>query len=166
MKNCLVLFYINTNFLSKIKNPTRYKILNNLSCQDHILTNNPKSFFKAETIYPGLSDFHEMVSSVFKLHFLKTKDNEILYTNFKHLKEGTFNRGLQKRLSAESVEKYSSFQKKFLGVLNKHPPLKKKVVRPNQAPYVTKTLRKTIMKRSYSEKVHFKKRTSRFINKF
>ena len=41
----------------------------------------------------------------------------------------------------------------------KHVPLKKKVFRVNHAPYLTKTLRKVIMKRSYLKKVCFKKKT-------
>ena len=37
--------------------------------------------------------------------------------------------------------------------------LKKKVVRANHGPYITKTLRKAITKRSYLKKVYFKKKT-------
>ena len=55
------------------RNPTCYKIPNNPSCIDHILANSPKSFFKKETVFTGLSDFHELVLSVFKLHFSKAK---------------------------------------------------------------------------------------------
>ena len=42
----------------------------------------------------------------------------------------------------------------------------KKVVRANHAPYITKTLRKAIMKRSYLEKVYFKKKTPDSFKKF
>ena len=52
---------------------------------------------------------------------------------------------------------YTSFEENFVGVLNKHVPLKKKVLRANHASYVTKALKKTIMKRSYLEKLNFKK---------
>ena len=38
-------------------------------------------------------------------------------------------------------------------MLNKHAPLKKKVLRVIQVPYVTKALRNTIMKNSYLEKL-------------
>ena len=93
-----------------------------------------------------------MVLSVFKLHFSKEKAREISCRNFRD----NFNRDLQNRLSAEFAEEYDPFEKVFLDVLNKHAPLKKKVVRADHAPYTTKTLRKAIMKRSYLEKVHFK----------
>ena len=44
------------------------------------------------------------------------------------------------------ADKYTGFEKNFLGVLNKHAPLKEKVLSANQAPYVNKALRKAIIK--------------------
>ena len=124
------------------------------------------SFFKTETVFTGLSDFHKLVLSVFKLHFSKVKAKEISSRNFRDFKEDSFNRHLQNRLSAESVEEYAPFEKVFLDVLNKHTSLKKKVVRANRAPYITKTLRKAIMKRSFLEKIYFKKKTQNSLTKF
>ena len=106
------------------RNPTCYKNPNNPSCIDHILTNSPKSFFKTETVFTGLSDFHKLVLSVFKLHFSKAKAKEILYKNFRDFKENNFNWDLQNRLSAQSVDEYAPFEKFFIDVLNKHAPLK------------------------------------------
>ena len=73
------------------RNPTCYKNPNNPSCIDHILTNSPKSFFKTETVFTGLSDFHKLVLSVFKLHFSKAKAKKISYRNFRDFKEDNFN---------------------------------------------------------------------------
>ena len=39
----------------------------------------------------------------------------------------------------------------MFNVLNIHAPLKKKVIRANHVPYMTKSLRKAIMKRSQPE---------------
>ena len=97
-----------------------------------------------------------MVLSVLKLHFSKAKAKEISYRNFRDFKKDNFKWDLQKRLLAESVEEYAPFQKVFLYILNKHASLKKKVVPANHAPYITKTLRKAIMKRSYLKKVYTK----------
>ena len=105
------------------KNPTCYKNTNNPICINHILTNNSKRFFKTEArLSDLLSDFHELVLSAFKLQFSKTKDKEILFRNFKDIKGDNFNQDLQNSLSAESVEKYSSFEYFLLDVLkNIHP---------------------------------------------
>merc|ERR1712208_258995 len=43
---------------------------------------------------------------------------------------------------------YNLFEQIFLQILEKHTPTKKKTVRQNNKPYMTKTLRKAIMRRS------------------
>ena len=47
---------------------------------------------------------------------------------------------------------YSQWENQFLRVLNKHAPLKSKVIRGNTNPFVRKTLRKAIMRRSALKK--------------
>ena len=44
------------------------------------------------------------------------------------------------------TESYESFENVFLNVLQRHAPLKTKVVKANHAPYINRTLRKPIMK--------------------
>ena len=46
-------------------------------------------------------------------------------------------------------------------VLNRHAPLKKKILRANHSSYMSKTLRKAIMRRSYLEKKYFKKKKTK-----
>ena len=58
------------------------------------------------------------------------------------------------------------FEELFLKVLGKHAPVKKKVVRANHANYISKPLRKAIMKRSYLEKVYFKKQTTQSLERY
>ena len=43
---------------------------------------------------------------------------------------------------------YEDFHKMFMNVLDKHAPMKKKIVRGNNAPFMTKVLSKEIMRRS------------------
>ena len=64
------------------------------------------------------------------------------------------------------VDNYSSFENVFIDVLNRYAPIKKKVIRSNHAPYATKALRKTIMKRSLLEKIYLKKRTQESFQKY
>ena len=53
--------------------------------------------------------------------------------------------------SQDPVNSCDKFDKIFLDVLDKHAP--------NHSSYVSKALRKAIMKRSYLEKLYFKNRT-------
>ena len=69
-------------------------------------------------------------------------------------------------MSTELVDNYSSFENVFIDVLNRHASIKKKVVRANHAPYVTKAFRKAMMKRSQLGKIYFKKRTQESFKKY
>ena len=64
------------------------------------------------------------------------------------------------------INNYSSVENVFIDALNKHALINKKFIRVNHAPYVTKTLRKAIMKRSQWKKIYFKKRTQEFFKKY
>ena len=54
------------------------------------------------------------------------------------------------------------FEKIFLEVLDKHAPVKKKYIRTNHAPYMTKVLRKAIMRRSQLENKYQKYRSDEY----
>ena len=69
-------------------------------------------------------------------------------------------------LIAKSIKSYGSFENVFLNTLNKHAPIKKKMLRANHAPYTTKALRKAIMKRLYLENLYFKKQTPESMKKY
>ena len=69
-------------------------------------------------------------------------------------------------MSTELIDNYRSFENVFIDVLNRHAPTKKNVVRANHVPYVTRALRKAIMKRFQLEKIYFKKRTKEFFKKY
>ena len=58
----------------------------------------------------------------------------------------------------EKIESCIKFDEVFMTVLNRHAPLKKKILRANHSSYMSKTLRKAIMRRSYLEKKYFLKK--------
>ena len=51
---------------------------------------------------------------------------------------------------------YDEFKCKFMKILNSHVPMKERVVRVNNQPFVTKKLRKAIMTRSRLKNKHNK----------
>ena len=59
------------------------------------------------------------------------------------------------------TESYEYFKNVFLNVFQRHAPLKIKVARANHAPYLNRTLRKAIMKRSELERKYLKNRTNK-----
>ena len=60
------------------------------------------------------------------------------YRDFKYFDQEILSQNLRASLPLEIVHDYTTFEESFLGVLNKHVPLKKKVIRAKRAPYVTK----------------------------
>ena len=90
----------------------------------------------------------------------------MMYRDYRNYDQDIFSQELCTSLSSETVLDYTNFEDNFLGVLNKHAPSKKKVLRANHAPYVTKALMTAIMKRPYLEKLYFKKKTTESLKKY
>ena len=67
--------------------PTCYKNSKNPSCIDVISSDRANNFFKTNTVFIRLSNFHNVVIFVFKTIFLKSKPEEITYINFKNFCE-------------------------------------------------------------------------------
>ena len=60
---------------------------------------------------------------------------------------------------------YLSFENIFLDTLNHHVPVKKRLLRANLAPYVTKSLQRAIIRRSNLQTKYFKNRTLESLKK-
>ena len=125
-----------------------FKSKDNPSCIDLFNTNSPNSFQNTSTITAGVSDFHKMVITVSKATFTKSKPKVIIYRDFKLFNEEKFKTDLKNSLRITNISSYYVFQKIFLKVLERHDPIKNKTIRANHAPYVTKTMRKPILKRT------------------
>ena len=99
-----------------------------------------------------------MVVTVMKMSFKKHSPTERRYRDYKYFDRTKFINNLNEKLS-EGISNYQSFETTFIEVLKKHAPLKKKLLRANGAPYITKTLRKAIMRRSQLETMYLKSKT-------
>ena len=93
-----------------------------------------------------------------KMSFKKHYPIERHCRDYKYFDRTKFENNLHEKLS-EGISNYKSFETTFIEVLNKHAPLKKKLLRANHAPYITKTLRKAIMRRSQLETKYLKTKT-------
>ena len=122
------------------------------SAIDLIVTNEPKSFQNTCITETGLNDFHTLMLIFFKTQVTHLKPEIISYRNYKHFEDIRFLEDLNSTdvslNTDEPNENYSFITDKFLNVVNRHAPLKKKTLRGNQAPFLTKELRKEIHIRS------------------
>ena len=135
-----------------IKEPTCYKNVNNPSSIDVMLTNRNMSFQNTMVIETGLSDHHKMTVTVLKTYFQKKDPIIINYRCYKHLNEFEFRNDLVELLESfeNKIMDYDDFNEIFLIVLDKYAPLKEKVLRGNNAPFMNKILSKAIMHRSFT----------------
>ena len=89
-----------------------------------------------------------MIVTVLKTTFPKALPSIIHYRDFSAYEVNRLKQDLKEKFDIEREDTYENFQKVFLNTLDSHAPQKKKTVRANQKPYVTKKMRKAIMLRT------------------
>ena len=157
--NFLEDFLFEHNAKNLVKDPTCFKSIDKPSCIDLFLTNSPLSFQNTATVTTGLSDFHKLVVTVMKTTFPKMKPRIIYYRDYKKFNLQEFRRELRNELRKTLILGYAHFEQIFLQVLEKHAPVKQRVVRANDKPFMTKVLRKAIMRRSFLKNKYHKIRS-------
>ena len=159
---------IMSNFLgtyglkSLVKENTCFKSIDNPSCIDLFLTNCSNSFQNTAVLSTGLSDCHKMVLTVLKTTFPKVKPKEISYRNYKNFSGINFRQDLINTIDENRAfisSNFSHFQEIFQMILDRHAPMKKKFIRANELPYMTKVLKKAIMNRSRLENRYYKSKS-------
>ena len=138
------------NLKNLILEPTCYKSHTNPSSIDVILTNKSRSFQNSQAIETGLSDFHKMTITVLRLFVKKQAPIYIKYRDYKNYDSILFQNELSVKLREVELNDicYDTFEHIFMDVLNKNAKVKKKYIRANNAPFMTKQLSKAIMNRS------------------
>ena len=120
---------------------------------DVMLTNKPRSFHHTSLIETGLSDCHKLMLSLFKAFFKQIPVKTIEYRNYNKFSPEAFLQKLDQELNKGIIynshdKQYDLFSDIFRTILDDHAPLKTKVIRGNQAKFMTKELSKSIMNRS------------------
>ena len=127
---------------------------------DIILTNKMRSIQKSSTVTTGISDCHKMIVTCIKAHLKKLPAKKTVYRDYKNFNKNTFPYDLDQNLMQgkfySQKHYYNLFIETFKSVVDHHAPLKNKFVRGNDAPFITKHLRKAIMNRSRSKHKYLK----------
>ena len=135
----------------------RFKILTNKStcyknskkpaCIDLIRTNQPTLFQHSTVLETGLSKAHLLTFTEFKISFQKRKPHIVTYRNYKNYDNDAFRSEIQSFCSLNKSN-LGLFKESIFGIINKHAPIRKKYLRENKAPFMTKELHNAIMKKS------------------
>ena len=136
--------------LNELKNiinePKCYKNSEKPTCIDLILTDQPTIFHDSTVLETGLSDFRFLTVSEFKMN-LKCKPHIITYRDHKNCDNDVFRSEIQSLCSLNKTD-FGLFKESILCIFNKHAPITKKYLCPNEAPFMTKELHNAVMKRS------------------
>ena len=114
------------------------------SCIDLILTNRKYYFKHSNSIETGISDHHHLIYTMLKTTFSKAEPKLVHYRKYKIFNFQSFKVSLGIALGSRSAN-YDDFNQIHTLTLNQHAPKKKKWIRENHKPHMSKTLRKAIM---------------------
>ena len=121
-----------------IKKTTCYKNADNPININVILTNKKTCFENNSTVETGISDHHKMVFTVLNIYVKKSAPVTISYRSYKYFDTTHFRNDLKQNL--ETFEKktmtYEDFERIFMGVLKCYAPMKRKLIRENQQPFM------------------------------
>ena len=97
-----------------------------------------------------------------KVFYKKQKPKMIQYRSYKNFDNQVFQRELNSELLKINLNnaELSEFTEIFLSILDKYAPKKQKFIRANNSNFVTKNLRKAIMKRSKLRNKYLRERTN------
>ena len=122
------------------------------SSVDILLTNQPRYFMHSLSIETGISDVHTLIVTHMRAHIKKLKPIQIQYRSYKNYDENYFLADLSNTALIESKDNpdkmYNELTTNFTKILDKHAPIKHKIVRGNNADFMNRELQKAIMKRS------------------
>ena len=109
---------------------------------DLILTSKKEFVKNTDVIEAGISNNHSLTVTALKSVLLKGNAKTKLYWDCDSFIIDHFKEDLDNNLKNNSITEYSHFQNVFLEILHKHAPIKKKILRFNDNPFMTKPLKK------------------------
>ena len=130
---------IKLKFVNSLYNPNKSFILNNLKCLNRMIDEYSKIFqnvlflgdFNYSKVFEaGLSDFHLLTGTEFKMSFQKLQTKILNYKEYKNFDKSSNTTDLDR------------FKKTVFRIFHKHAPIKRKYIRANGALSMTKDLHK------------------------
>ena len=117
-----------------------------------MLTGKPRIFYNTKVVATGLSGCYKLILSCLRTHFKRLPTKKIIYRDYNMLDEAKYLHDLDKEMIKDSInrheEAFAVFSSVFRNVVDRHVPLKQKMVRGNNAHFMTKQLNKADQQRS------------------
>merc|ERR1712240_218783 len=105
----------------------------------------------------GLSDFHKMTVTVMKSHFKKKEPIRIVYHDKSKFDAVKFREGIRNQIAAKGKMNLEELQNLLSSNFLEDAPLKEKVLRGNNAPFMNRTL-----SQAYSTRARLKNKKQKY----
>ena len=100
----------------------------------------------------GIFDHHSLIVTAWRSQSVKGNAKTKLYRDYNLLNVKLYKEDLDKNVKSKNTVNFSDFQNIFITVLHKNAPIKKRVLRFIDSPFMSKALRKAIMHSSKFKK--------------
>ena len=163
--NCLADIFNVHNVKNIIDKATCYKNCENPTLIDLAITNVPKRLKSIISIDTGLSDFHNMICFATKMHVEQRTKKRVLYRSYKHFDEKEYINDLSElplqvaEIFDSADDAYWFYEQMIKTVIDKHAPLKQRIISHRQVPYMNSELRKAINVRNMLRRKFDKNKT-------
>ena len=153
------------NLTNIISEPTCHKSEQS-SLIDVMLVSKRRKFIKGFSYNVGISDFHNIIGGILRLHRPPPPSKTIFFRNFAKVnynavKDDLANSDLtsQVKLSTSAEGAFDILHSTLIDCINKHAPRKSKVIKSSDFPFMSSRLRKSILIRNQLRNKYFKYRT-------
>ena len=121
-------------------------------CIDLILTNEKEFFKNSNVVEVEISDHHSLILRALRSSSIKGNAKTKLHRDYNLFHVKLLKEELDENLKSNNTVNFSDFQSNFITVLYKDASIKKKIIRFNNSPFMSKVLRKAIMHKSKLKK--------------
>ena len=132
---------------------------------DPVLVTNKGRVATSINVTCGFSDWHNIVGCVTKIHMPRQHPTRIFYRSYKKFDDEQFCRDISYipfhvcTIFDDIDDQYDMYTKLLTDVVDEHAPIKTKILKKKQAPFMNSRLRKEMHYRNKLKNIYFKYRT-------
>ena len=129
------------------------------TCIDLILSNQKHCLKHTGNFHTGISDYHHLIYTMLKSTYVRLPPKLLRYRSYRKFVKKDYIDDLEYALGTFDID-YDMFESVIESVLDRHAPMKSKIIRGNEKPHMNKVLKKAIMTRTRLWNVYRKSKSS------
>ena len=164
--------YMNLYGLTNLITTPTFTSQHGSSLIDVAITNSKLNFIASEVIDIGVSDGHSMITVISRKTMPKLMPKDVTYRSYKTFNTDSFRNDFSMLplsicdIFDDPSDALWAQETLIRDILDEHAPLKSKRIRPNEPPYMNKSLKKAIMNKARLLRRFKKTRTTKAWNHY